>query len=489
MLSSFLLHPSTIYIILHTLISTCVAIRVIMRRTPTGVALAWLLMIYAFPGIGTLAYLLIGERRIGSSRSQGISTIRNNFSEISHKTLDPQSCQIDWPHEHSSAKAMNQIGTNLIGFKTAKGNHLELFSDTTNILTAIAKDIDSANSTVLIEFYIWNEGGLADEVLNSLVRAAKRGVKCVVLIDQLGARTWWKSQQPQLLRKAGIQVLPALPVGLFRTFIGRTDLRLHRKIVVIDCNIAWTGSMNMVDPRFFKQDAGVGQWVDAMTRIQGTIVSPLACTMLSDWALESGESLLDLFQQLNIQPTSAVGSADIQVVPSGPGQSGDGLLHMILELIHSADTELILTTPYLIPDDSLLRALRGAAARGVRVQIIVPEKVDSFLTRHASRSYFDDLIDAGIQIYLYRDGLLHTKSITVDKEISMFGTVNFDMRSFWLNYEVALFAYDSSFTLQLRDLQQSYINDSTILDKSSWNVRPFTQKLLENTLRLASPLL
>jgi cardiolipin synthase len=247
--------------------------------------------------------------------------------------------------------------------------------------------------------------------------------------------------------------------------------------------------MNMVDPRFFKQDAGVGQWVDAMTRIQGTIVSPLACTMLSDWALESGESLLDLFQQLNIQPTSAVGSADIQVVPSGPGQSGDGLLHMILELIHSADTELILTTPYLIPDDSLLRALRGAAARSVRVQIIVPEKVDSFLTRHASRSYFDDLIDAGIQIYLYRDGLLHTKSITVDKEISMFGTVNFDMRSFWLNYEVALFAYDSSFTQQLRDLQQSYINDSTILDKSSWNVRPFTQKLLENTLRLASPLL
>ena len=111
MLSSFLLHPSTIYIILHTLISTCVAIRVIMRRTSTGVALAWLLMIYAFPGIGTLAYLLIGERRIGSSRSQGINTIRNNFSEISHKTLDPQSCQIDWPHEHSSAKAMNQIGS------------------------------------------------------------------------------------------------------------------------------------------------------------------------------------------------------------------------------------------------------------------------------------------------------------------------------------------------------------------------------------------
>jgi cardiolipin synthase len=187
--------------------------------------------------------------------------------------------------------------------------------------------------------------------------------------------------------------------------------------------------------------------------------------------------------------TTPSGAADMQVIASGPGQSGDGLLQMILELIHAASTELILTTPYLVPDDSLLRALRGAAGRGVAVRLIVPEKVDSFLTRYASRSYYDDLLDVGVEIYLYQGGLLHTKSIMVDGAISMFGTVNLDMRSIWLNYEVALFVYDPEFAGQLRDLQQSYIDDSVRLDPEVWRNRSFGNRFLENTLRLVSPLL
>jgi cardiolipin synthase len=247
--------------------------------------------------------------------------------------------------------------------------------------------------------------------------------------------------------------------------------------------------MNLVDPAFFKQDAGVGEWVDAMVRLEGSVVMPLAGTMIGDWILETGEPLSHVVESAGLGFVEPDGPADIQVIPSGPGQSGDCLLQMILALIQAAQHELVLTTPYLVPDESLLRALRGAAGRGVDVRLIVPEKVDSFLTRYASRSFYDDLLDVGVEIYLYTRGLLHTKSIMVDGSMSMFGTVNLDMRSLWLNYEVALFVYEKEFAVQLRALQQSYLDDSTRLDKDTWEQRSFINRLLENTLRLASPLL
>jgi cardiolipin synthase len=162
---------------------------------------------------------------------------------------------------------------------------------------------------------------------------------------------------------------------------------------------------------------------------------------------------------------------------------------MLLALINAAQEELVLTTPYLVPDDAMILALRGAAARGVRVAIIVPEKVDSFLTRYASRSYYDDLLDIGVEIHLFHGGLLHTKSIVVDGSMSMFGTVNLDMRSLWLNYEVALFIYDVKFGKTLRALQQGYLEQSRRLDPLAWQARAFKGRLLENALRMASPLL
>lgn len=174
---------------------------------------------------------------------------------------------------------------------------------------------------------------------------------------------------------------------------------------------------------------------------------------------------------------------------SGPGETGDGLLQMILALLNAAQRELVLTTPYLVPDDSMIVALRGAAASGVQVTLIVPEKVDSLLTRYASRSYYDDLLEAGVAIQLYRGGLLHTKSISVDRTMSMFGTVNLDMRSLWLNYEVALFVYQAEFAEAVSALQRSYVEQSVRLDPTAWAARPYRERLIENLLRLFSPLL
>ncbi|MBB3207349.1 cardiolipin synthase [Rhodopirellula rubra] len=489
MLKDFVFHPSTITWIAHAITVLLLSVRVIMKRPATGVALAWLLLIAAFPFGGAIIYLLIGERRIGRSRTTGIELLNNDYRKIADAAIDEGLTRVDWSRHAPAAEGMDQLGLTMTGSHTVSGSSFEMFSDTPSILRAIARDVDSAEKSVLMEFYIWNEGGLADEVMESVIRAAQRGVHCCVLIDSLGARPWWKSAQPKRLREAGVELKPALPVGLFRTLVGRTDLRLHRKIVVIDGDVAWTGSMNLVDPAFFKQDSGVGQWVDAMVRLRGSVVVPLAVTMIGDWMLESGEQLEKLIARADLRLVKPEGPADIQVIPSGPGQSGDGLLQMILSLINAAKDELVMTTPYLVPDESLLRAIRGAAARGVTVRLIVPEKVDSFLTRFASRSYYDDLLNVGVEIYLFRGGLLHTKSIMVDGAMSMFGTVNLDMRSLWLNYEVALFVYEPEFAKQLRSMQQTYIDDSDRLDTETWRRRPFVHRLLENSLRLVSPLL
>ncbi len=266
MLKHLLFHPSSVALVAHVLIMTVLAVRVIMKRPATGVALAWLLLITAVPLVGALMYLLIGERRIGRSRARGLKELQTDYRRLSEATIEKGLTNVDWSRHPLAARGLNQLGQTMIGSPAVCGSSVELFSDTQKILEAIARDVDAAQTSVLIEFYIWNEGGRADDVLEAVMRAAGRGLPCRVLIDALGARPWWKGKQPQRLRDAGVDVRPALPVGLFRTLVGRTDLRLHRKIVVIDGVTAWTGSMNMVDPRYFKQDSGVGQWVDAMVR-------------------------------------------------------------------------------------------------------------------------------------------------------------------------------------------------------------------------------
>lgn len=483
------LEPVRLTLIVHLLIAFVIAVRVIMSRPGPGVGLAWILLVESLPFFGAGVYLLIGERRIGLRRARRLAALRVDFAEISQVAMGEHSTNVDWSRHPPAARAMDTLGRKTTGSPTVHGSRFQLMAETPEILRTIAEDIDRARFSVLMEFYIWHKGGLADDVVDALVRAAERGVFCLVLVDAIGSGPWWRSRQPRRLRKAGVNVRRALSTGLFRTIVGRTDLRLHRKVIVVDGEAAWTGSMNLVDPRFFKQSGGYGQWVDAMVRLEGAAVATLAATVIWDWALETGESFRDLIAATHLERMRPIGTADIQVIPSGPVETQDSLLQMLLALINAAGDELVMTTPYLVPDDAMTRAIRGAAGRGVRVTLIVPEHVDSFLTRHASRSYYRDLLDMGVRIRLYHGGLLHTKSISVDGALSMFGTVNLDHRSLWLNYEVALFVYDEDFTKQLRALQQSYMDDSDVLDDAAWSARPFRRRLLENTLRLASPLL
>ncbi|TWT88081.1 Cardiolipin synthase [Pseudobythopirellula maris] len=474
---------------LHLTAFAVITLRVIWRKADAGTALSWIALVGLVPLAGVLFYLLVGERRIGQGRARRLADLRVDYDKLADAIIEGWLTHVDWSRRRPEAEAMNRLGERLVGMPTVGGCSGELVSDSGEILERIAADIDDACSSVLMEFYIWAKGGRADDVVDALVRAAGRGVACRVLVDAVGAHPWWRGPQSRRLREAGVELRVANSTGLWQLLFARNDLRLHRKIVVVDGEVAWTGSMNLVDPRFFKQESGVGQWVDAMYRAEGSVVAPLTATVLGDWLLETHDTVERALEYADLDRVAPKGDGDIQVVPSGPADNSDGLLQMLLAMINAARDELVLTTPYFVPDESIVRALRGAAARGVDVRLIVPEKIDSLLTRYASRSYFDELHSAGVKVCLFHGGLLHTKSITADGSISMFGTVNLDMRSLWLNYEVSLFVYGDKFGGELRALQQTYLDHSHAIDPDEWARRPIRERLMENTLRLMGPLL
>ena len=473
---------------LHAALMLGVVVRVLLQRPARGVVLAWLLLAVALPYVGAAAYFLIGERRISRGRAARMAQSRADFRRIAAARL-PAAAFTAVPALEPEHQGLQRAALSFFGAPAIGGNGLTLHAETLAILQRIAADIDGAAQSVLAEFYIWNEGGLTREVLEALVRAARRGVSCRGLVDAMGAARWWKSGEPDRLREAGVELRAALPVGLVKSLGGRTDLRLHRKIVVIDGVTAWTGSMNMVDPRYFKQDAGVGEWVDALGLVEGPAAAVLAAGAVSDWLAEGGDSLDAVLARTGFSAPDARGSAHVQVISSGPGESRDGLLQIMLALINAARRELVLTTPYFVPEDALVTALRGAAARGVKVTVILPEKIDSLLVRYASRSFFDEILETGAEIRAFRGGLLHTKSITVDGAAAMFGTANFDMRSLWLNYEVSLLVYDEGFARALRSLHESYLAQSEAVEALPWAKRPLGERLLLSVMRLMSPLL
>ena len=473
------------------------SIRIIMRQRQYGVTLAWLIVILLFPFFGALIYLFLGENRIGESRaSRARSSLEHYHNWLA--TLR-NTAQVKWSRLNPALKPIHRQADSLIGIPTLDGNHLELIEEPKKIMDAIIRDIDAAKSTCHLQFYIWHEGGSVDEVIAALIRATGRGVTCRVLVDAIGSKVFLKGEKVKELREAGVKVLASLPAGFFKALFVRIDIRNHRKIVVIDGRIAYTGSQNMVDPAFFKQDAGVGQWVDIMVRIHGPVVEAMAGTFISDWFLEMDaervrsrsleEDIEHVRSIADIHPQPLSGDTPVQLVPSGPDFTPEAIHNLLLTTIYAAQKNITLTTPYFVPDESLLIALQSAAQRGVDVRIIVPETSDSKLVHFASRARYEALITNGISVKLFTGGLLHSKTITVDDEFALFGSVNLDMRSFWLNFEATLLIYNRSFTRKLRQVQRRYESQSHTLDLQIMAKRSFAEKLCENSALIIGPLL
>lgn len=488
---------ATVIFLLDLFIRLGLSIRVIMRQRQYGVTLAWLVVILLFPFLGAVIYLFFGENRIGETRASRAEEALEHYKNwlTSLQNIAP----VNWSELSPQLHSIHYQATTLIGLPAMSGNHLELIEDPEKIMRSIIQDIDGAKSTCHMQFYIWHEGGTADEVVAAVIRAAKRGVTCRILIDSIGSKDFLNGKKIKELSAAGVKVLEGLPAGFIKALFVRVDIRNHRKIVVIDGKIAYTGSQNMVDPIFFKQDAGFGRWVDIMVRIQGPIVESIAGTFISDWFLETDEEIvrsLSLSEDLkhirdtadiHHQPTA--GDVTLQLVPSGPGFAPETIHNLLLTTIYASKKNITFTTPYFVPDESILTALQSAAQRGVDVSIIVPEKNDSKLVHYASQARYENLINNGVSIKLFKGGLLHSKTITVDDEFALFGSVNLDMRSLWLNFEATLFIYNRSFTKELRQVQARYEDKSRTLTFQDLSQRSVFEKFLENAALIISPLL
>jgi len=434
-----------------------------------------------------MLYLLIGERSLGKHRAERAQALLGPYEKWLQELHENTS--VGRPKLSQQCASINRLAEGTLGIPAMGGNRVQLIDEAEVALRSIVADVDRAKRTCHMEFYIWQVGGTADEVGEALIRAGKRGVACRVLVDAVGSKSFLKSALARRFKKSGIDLVAGLPVGLIRMAFVRVDLRLHRKIVVIDGETAYSGSLNLIDPRYFKQEAKVGQWVDSMVRIEGPAVQALEAIFMWDWEVETAQGIEVLKSASDLKAGTQVGSAAVQVVPSGPGYKRDIIHQLLLTCIYTARNELIITTPYFVPDESVVTALQSAALRGVEVTIILPEKLDLRLVCYASRSYFDDLLAAGVQLYHFQEGLLHTKSVTVDGDITLFGTVNLDMRSFWLDFEVTLLVYDSDFAMQLRRLQKSYLEKSKPLDPEVWQKRSPRERFIENAAQLFAPLL
>ncbi|TVP16287.1 cardiolipin synthase [Shewanella sp. KCT] len=482
-----------------------IALRLVIKRRTIGVSFSWILVIYFLPLVGIIAYILFGELHLGQTRASRSKSMFKPYGQwfaalYQHPLHTPE-------RQSDHAKAISQLCDTQLGIPSLSGNQLCLQHTPSSILNSIIQDIEAAKENIVMEFYIWHPGGLADDVAKAVIKASKRGVAVKLLLDAAGSRTFFNSPWPTLLRAAGVEISQALSVSPLRMFFRRLDLRLHRKIVVIDNHIAYTGSMNLVDPKYFKQGEGVGQWIDVMVRMVGPAV-PLVNTVAAwDWEVETSERYLpeppgipekpyasshEISYEISCEPSGEVRrEADslIQVIPSGPGMPEEVIHQVLLQSLYQACRKIVITTPYFVPSENLLDALVTAAARGVDVNIIIPQKNDSTMVKWASRSFFAELLKAGVKIHRFRGGLLHTKSVLIDDEHCLIGTVNMDMRSLWLNFELTLAVDDKTFAEELRLLQQGYIDNAEQLEYKRWQSRPLYQRVIEHLFYLFSPLL
>src|SRR5450631_3336562 len=448
------------------------------RRSPEA-AKGWLLLIFFEPTAGLLLYLLIGRPSLPDWRMQRSA----EFDELSKATYqrlarDPNIFHPDLGGglDHSVRLAEHLGEMPILG-----GNGADVIADYDGTIDRLVADIDAARDHVHLLYYIIGNDDTADRVVDALTRAVDRGLVCRVLADSLGSRPAFDELLPRL-HKHGILAEETMRVGLFRRKTGRIDLRNHRKIAVIDGAIGYTGSQNLVDSTF---KPGL-DYEELNVRLAGPIALELQAVFAEDWYLETGEFLGDrrYFPDPRIAGTIAA-----QALPSGPGYPRENNQRLIVSLIHAANRRIVITMPYLIPDDALMQALQTAVLRGVEVTLVVPLQMDQVLVCLAQHSYYDDMLDYGIRICRYGKRFLHAKQVTSDDGIAWIGSSNLDIRSFALNAEIVVLLYDAGVCERLGVEQDRYLRDGEFLQPGTWQARPMRRKVAENLARLLSPLL
>ena len=469
----------------HIFLVAVAAVLVSMNRRPSS-AIAWVLAIIFIPLLGAVVYLLVGYSKLPKAR-------RDKQREINELVLArTEGSQLisqgsDWPEWLHSAVALN---SNLGALPMVSGNSAELLPDYNGAFDAMVAEIDAATSYVHVEFYIMALDATTKPFFQALARARERGVAVRVLSDHLAGLIFpGRKETLQYLQDAGAEYYPMLPVRPWRGEWQRPDLRNHRKIVVVDGRVGFTGSQNLIDASYNKKGnlkRGL-QWHELMVRLEGPAVRELDAVFATDWYSES-DVILPLEYGSIVHSQGSV-PIDAQVLPSGPSFDNENNLKLYATLIHKAERRVSITSPYFVPDESIMMAIVTAAARGLTVELFVSEVGDQQLVYHAQRSYYEALLRAGVKVYLYRaPQVLHSKHFTIDEEVAVIGSSNMDVRSFSLNMEVSVLVFGRGFVDSIRLIEDGYRAKSRELQLADWIRRPVAEKAFDNLARLTAAL-
>ena len=462
---------------------------IIPRNRKPSSATAWLLLMYIVPVVGIIIFLLIGSPKLSKRRRAMQLTMDETITKAVAEAQSQQEFDaLLQPPIPAYYEPFVKLNTRLGGLPAFAGNAVELLSDYPTNIACIAQEIDKAQRYVHMEYFALSFDKDTQIVFDAMECAYKRGVKVRVLLDHLGSRKYPNfKKMRKWFTKVGIKYHLVLPLRFFGPKYTRFDLRNHRKIVVIDGQTGFTGSQNMIKRNYFRKDSIY--YDELVAKVTGPVAAQLDAAFRSDWYSETGV-LLDI----NSAPETALVTVDAgdilcQVLPSGSGYENENNLKLFTSLIHASREKLVITNPYFVPDESLMTAIASVAQRGVDVTLINSEAMDQFFVGNAERSYYEELLGAGVKIYQYKAPvLLHTKTISIDDDIAVIGSSNLDMRSFHLNLEITLVCYDSQVVADLRPIEENYIRKSKQVHLEEWKARSVRNIFFENVTRLTSAL-
>lgn len=447
---------------------------------------AWILWIAIVPVIGLITFVAIGTPRIERTRrrrhrrrQQLVISLSRRASNIAALSAAQLLDKLD-----ASTRHLMRLATRVSSYPPTHSNAVTIFDDEQSSFEELKRLIREARSHVHMEYYIFRPDEAGMEMCEVLKAKAREGVEVRLLLDYIGSWSARRSSFTRPLREAGVEVAFFLPVVPWQG-PGRINLRNHRKILVVDGEIAFTGSHNIAN-EYLGRHPTLGLWQDTNLTIRGPAVRQLQEVFIEDWLDSTGR---ELTSDKYFPPAMPVGQHIAQVIPSGPDTGVNAILDVMFSAITAAQRSIRVMTPYFVPDAAVLQALQSAAQSGVQVELVVPSQNDMRLVLWAGRSYYAELVRAGVEVYEYDAGMLHNKVMIVDDFWSMVGSANMDHRSFRLNFELSIVLYDSG-------LAQELLEDYNSLKQNSRRIAPdghlnwtFGESLLLGGARLFSPLL
>ncbi|WP_088341890.1 cardiolipin synthase [Robiginitalea sediminis] len=461
-----------ILIVLYILVAISIVISLLLNGVRPSKTLAWLLAIFTIPVGGILLYLLVGRNR----RKQKVYLQQRRSPP---EAPDPSNNLFS---PDSPRGRLHQLIASQTGFPLSADNEVVFLKDGEETFNRVFQALQDARTTIHLQYYIFEEGELAERLLELFTRKEAEGVEVRLIYDSIGSYSLSPSYLRRL-RKAGIEVYAFLPFRLGK-FMTSVNYRNHRKIIVVDGEVAFTGGINISD-KYLKGDQDLGMWHDMNLMVRGSAAVHLDTVFANDWELVTRQHL-PLPDYPKDEPR---GSSAVQILASSPDDDFPLMEQFYFSLINHARRHIYITNPYLIPSPAIQLALQTAALGGVDVRVLVSAQADSALVNWCVRSYFNGFLKSGIRIYQYPEGFLHSKTITVDDRICTVGTANVDNRSFQHNYEVNALIFDPEKAITLRE---DFIRDSErsiVLDYETFRRRPWTHRLIEGAARTLSPLL